>query len=333
MWRIGEWFIGGGQTAGLNFTYEPVITYEEQIGTEAPNPQEALRRGSRCFDKPNITVGVATMRLEDFPAQLSTRAVCQVLEAASRIIDSRQISPRGVGDYDFDDAEQGEPSSKPAVQGTNLRPCSALAPFTHLNEEAVIKWVTFVACAFVEDVLGAATAVTQHVYRTRIQPNDVAVGLSVFANSRANFDKYRAFPHGLEDEDEDESSDEAAGDAHESKEDCGDGDGTAGEHESDSDEDLIYDSDSDEYISDDEIDEAAIERMRVRDSNSEAPIFDEAFPNEESVEIIGGKDFVVRVAKSRHGSYLAEVLEESDNVTGIINRALYAFLVAKLSAE
>lgn len=188
-------------------------------------------------------------------------------------------------------------------------------------------------------MLGAATAVTQHLFRMRIQPIDVAEALNVFASTYVNYDKYRAFPNGLEDEDDDESIDGTSNDAHESDEGCDDADGTAGEHESDSDEDLEYDSDSDEYISDGDINEAEIERMRVRDSNSEAPIFDEAFPNDESVEMIDGKDFVVQVAKkSRVGRYMnvARMLEESDSATGtieIITKAIYAFLVAKLSAE
>lgn len=188
-------------------------------------------------------------------------------------------------------------------------------------------------------MLGAATAVTQHLFRMRIQTIDVAEALNVFASTYVNYDKYRAFPNGLEDEDDDESIDGTSNDAHESDEGCDDADGTAGEHESDSDEDLEYDSDSDEYISDGDINEAEIERMRVRDSNSEAPIFDEAFPNDESVEMIDGKDFVVQVAKkSRVGRYMnvARMLEESDSATGtieIITKAIYAFLVAKLSAE
>ena len=150
--------------------------------------------------------------------------------------------------------------------------------------------------------------------------------MSLFATTYANYDKYRVF---WIDDDDDESIDGSLSEANESDECCdNDSDGTASEaHESD--EELDYDSD--DYISDDELSEAEIERMRVRDSNSDAPAFDEAFPNDQSIEILDGKDFVVRVAKSRIGSYVAEWLEESDSVTGIINRAMYAFLVAKLT--
>lgn len=284
------------------------------------------------------------MRLEDLPARLSDNAVRQVLEAASRIIDSR--SPRGVGEFNFDEGG-GEPSSKPTIEGgepskptvagptpTILQPCSALAPFTRKSEEGVITWMTYIACEFVEDVLMAVKDYTQYFYRMRIQPNDVAEALRVFATTYANFDKYRAFPHGLsrlrmddkddvsrlsmDDEDDDESIDGTASEAHESDE----------ELDCDSEE-----SDSELSEADDELSEAEIERMRVRDSNSEAPVFDEAFPNDQSIEILDGKEFVVRVAKSRAGDYIANWLEESDSVTRIINRAMYAFLVAKLSTE
>ena len=182
-------------------------------------------------------------------------------------------------------------------------------------------------CTFLSDIIQSSVTMTEHCFRTTIQPADLAKAKELFAAAKNN--------NNNDDEDEDDDEDWAEKDEIEEKMD---------EEEDRDDDTLIYydGSDNEEETTtntndNDDDDDIYIDQEKYPQSNTTTPTFDKSYP-----PVVGEKIVHLTNTQFREQILIPLIRDVTKNnsdipllgegVDGMFKRAVYAFVVATLCA-
>lgn len=167
-----------------------------------------------------------------------------------------------------------------------------------------------ITCTFLSDLIKSSVTMMEHCFRLTIQPADVAKAKELFAAND-------------EDADEDWAEDEADDDDEKMEE--------KEEEDKEDDDALIYDgSDDDEEINDDDV---YIDEEKYPQNNAYTPMFDAAYPPVGEISHLTDTQFSEEILVPLIRKVTNCELPTEEGVDGMFKRAMYAFVVATLTAN